>query len=125
MATGVGGPIGAAMIGGALLSAGASAGIQKVTTGSVNYKEVAVAGLSAASPAARAPTAPARSSAAMSRGDARRRQPAASRTSPAAAPTAASTADNPFDPAGMAQRPAARRRHRRRRLATRRRTGRR
>jgi RHS repeat-associated protein len=45
MATGVGGPIGAAMIGGALLSAGASAGIQKVTTGSVNYKEVAVAGL--------------------------------------------------------------------------------
>jgi hypothetical protein len=45
MATGVGGPIGAAMIGGALLSAGASAGIQKVTTGSVNYGEVAVAGV--------------------------------------------------------------------------------
>ena len=45
MATGVGGPIGAAMIGGALLSAGASAGVQKATTGSVNYKEVAVAGL--------------------------------------------------------------------------------
>jgi RHS repeat-associated protein len=45
MATGVGGPIGAAMIGGALLSAGASAGIQKVTTGSVDYGEVAVAGL--------------------------------------------------------------------------------
>ena len=45
MATGVGGPIGAAMIGGALLSAGGSAGIQKVTTGSVNYREVAVAGL--------------------------------------------------------------------------------
>jgi len=45
MATGVGGPIGAAMIGGALLSAGASAGIQKVTTGSVDYKQVAVAGL--------------------------------------------------------------------------------
>ena len=45
MATGVGGPIGAAMIGGALLSAGASAGIQKVTTGSVNYTEVAIAGL--------------------------------------------------------------------------------
>ena len=45
MATGVGGPIGAAMIGGALLSAGASAGIQKVTTGSVDYKEVAIAGL--------------------------------------------------------------------------------
>jgi RHS repeat-associated protein len=45
MATGVGGPIGAAMIGGALLSAGASAGIQKVTTGSVNYREVAVAGI--------------------------------------------------------------------------------
>jgi hypothetical protein len=45
MATGVGGPLGAAMIGGALLSAGASAGIQKVTTGSVDYGEVAVAGL--------------------------------------------------------------------------------
>ena len=45
MATGVGGPLGAAMIGGALLSAGASAGIQKVTTGSVNYTEVAIAGL--------------------------------------------------------------------------------
>ncbi|MGH2943715.1 MAG: RHS repeat-associated core domain-containing protein, partial [Solirubrobacteraceae bacterium] len=45
MATGVGGPIGAAMIGGALLSAGSSAGIQKITTGSVNYREVAVAGL--------------------------------------------------------------------------------
>jgi RHS repeat-associated protein len=45
MATGVGGPIGAAMIGGALLSAGSSAGIQKVTTGSVNYGEVAVAGI--------------------------------------------------------------------------------
>ncbi|CAA9517595.1 MAG: hypothetical protein AVDCRST_MAG67-3157 [uncultured Solirubrobacteraceae bacterium] len=45
MATGVGGPLGAAMIGGALLSAGASAGIQKVTTGSVNYREVAIAGV--------------------------------------------------------------------------------
>ena len=45
MATGVGGPIGAAMIGGALLSAGSSAAVQKVTTGSVNYTEVAVAGL--------------------------------------------------------------------------------
>ncbi|MEA2245035.1 MAG: hypothetical protein QOD24_4591, partial [Solirubrobacteraceae bacterium] len=45
MATGVGGPLGAAMIGGALLSAGGSAGIQKVTTGSVNYREVAVAGV--------------------------------------------------------------------------------
>jgi len=45
MATGVGGPLGAAMIGGALLSAGASAGIQKVTTGSVDYTEVAIAGL--------------------------------------------------------------------------------
>jgi RHS repeat-associated protein len=45
MATGVGGPIGAAMIGGALLSAGGSAGIQKLTTGSVNYREVAVAGV--------------------------------------------------------------------------------
>jgi RHS repeat-associated protein len=45
MATGVGGPIGAAMIGGALLSAGGSAGIQKVTTGRVSYREVAVAGI--------------------------------------------------------------------------------
>ena len=45
MATGVGGPLGAAMIGGALLSAGSSAAIQKVTTGSVNYTEVAIAGL--------------------------------------------------------------------------------
>ena len=45
MATGFGGPLGAAMIGGALLSAGSSAAIQKVTTGEVNYKEVAVAGL--------------------------------------------------------------------------------
>jgi hypothetical protein len=33
------------MIGGALLSAGGSAGIQKVTRGSVNYREVAVAGV--------------------------------------------------------------------------------
>jgi RHS repeat-associated protein len=45
MATGVGGPIGAAMIGGALLSAGGSAGIQKITTGSVDYRQVAVAGI--------------------------------------------------------------------------------
>jgi RHS repeat-associated protein len=45
MATGVGGPLGAAMIGGALLSAGGSAGIQKITTGRVNYREVAVAGI--------------------------------------------------------------------------------
>jgi hypothetical protein len=33
------------MIGGALLSAGGSAGIQKVTTGRVSYREVAVAGV--------------------------------------------------------------------------------
>jgi len=45
MCTGVGGPIGAAMIGGGLLSAGASAGIQKITTGHVDYGQVAVAGL--------------------------------------------------------------------------------
>ena len=44
MATGVGGPLGAAMIGGALLSAGSSAAIQKVTTGHVDYKQVAIAG---------------------------------------------------------------------------------
>jgi len=45
MATGVGGPIGAAMIGGALLSAGGSAAVQRVTTGHVDYGQVAVAGL--------------------------------------------------------------------------------
>jgi RHS repeat-associated protein len=45
MATGVGGPIGAAMIGGALMSAGGSAGVQKFTTGEVNWGEVAVAGV--------------------------------------------------------------------------------
>ncbi|GAA2710696.1 DUF6531 domain-containing protein [Actinoplanes palleronii] len=45
MATGVGGPIGAAMIGGALLSAGSSAGIQKFTTGEVDWGQVAVQGL--------------------------------------------------------------------------------
>jgi RHS repeat-associated protein len=48
MATGVGGPIGAAMIGGALLSAGSSAAIQKVTTGSVDYRDVAIAGIAGA-----------------------------------------------------------------------------
>ncbi|MEU4426123.1 DUF6531 domain-containing protein [Actinoplanes sp. NPDC024001] len=45
MATGVGGPIGAAMIGGALLSAGGSAGVQKLTTGEVDWGQVAVSGL--------------------------------------------------------------------------------
>ena len=45
MATGVGGPIGAAMIGGALLSAGGSTGIQKFTTGGVDWGEVAIAGV--------------------------------------------------------------------------------
>ncbi|GAA4602732.1 RHS repeat-associated protein [Actinoplanes octamycinicus] len=45
MATGVGGPIGAAMIGGALLSMGASTGIQKATTGEVDWGQVAVQGL--------------------------------------------------------------------------------
>ncbi len=45
MATGVGGPIGAAMIGGALLSAGASAGMQQFTTGEVNWGQVVVAGV--------------------------------------------------------------------------------
>ena len=44
MATGVGGPIGAAMIGGALLSAGASAGMQKAENGSVDWGRVAVDG---------------------------------------------------------------------------------
>lgn len=45
MATGVGGPIGAAMIGGALVGMGGSAGIQKVTTGEVDWGRVAVDGV--------------------------------------------------------------------------------
>jgi RHS repeat-associated protein len=45
MATGVGGPIGAAMIGGALLSAGGSTGIQRLTTGKVDWGQVAISGL--------------------------------------------------------------------------------
>ena len=44
MCTGVGGPIGAAMISGALISAGSSAGIQKFTTGGVDWGKVAVDG---------------------------------------------------------------------------------
>jgi RHS repeat-associated protein len=44
MATGFGGPVGAAMIGGALLSAGASTGIQKATTGDVDWGQVVVDG---------------------------------------------------------------------------------
>jgi len=44
MATGVGGPIGAAMIGGALLSGGLSAGIQRHQTGEVDWGRVAVDG---------------------------------------------------------------------------------
>lgn len=42
MATGVGGPIGAAMIGGALLSGGLSAGSQKLFTGHVDWGQVGV-----------------------------------------------------------------------------------
>jgi hypothetical protein len=42
MATGVGGPIGAAMIGGALLSGGISAGSQRMMTGRVNWGQVGV-----------------------------------------------------------------------------------
>jgi RHS repeat-associated protein len=45
MATGVGGPLGAAMIGGALLSMGGSTAVQKFTTGEVDWGEVAVSGL--------------------------------------------------------------------------------
>lgn len=45
MATGVGGPIGAAMIGGALLSAGGSTGIQRLTTGKVDWGQVAISGV--------------------------------------------------------------------------------
>ena len=44
MCTGVGGPIGAAMIGGALMGAGTSIGTQKFTTGSVDWGKVAVDG---------------------------------------------------------------------------------
>jgi RHS repeat-associated protein len=44
MLTGVGGPIGAAMIGGALLSGGLSAGSQRLMTGEVNWGQVAVDG---------------------------------------------------------------------------------
>ena len=44
MATGVGGPIGVAMISGALLSAGGSTAIQKATTGKVNWGQVALDG---------------------------------------------------------------------------------
>ena len=42
MATGVGGPIGAAMIGGALMSGGLSAGMQKHQNGSVDWGQVGV-----------------------------------------------------------------------------------
>ena len=45
MCTGVGGPIGAAMIGGALMGAGTSIGTQKYTTGSVDWGKVAVDGV--------------------------------------------------------------------------------
>ena len=52
MATGVGGPLGAAMIGGALLSAGSSAAIQKVTTGRSTTPRSRSRAWSAARPAA-------------------------------------------------------------------------
>lgn len=42
MATGVGGPIGAAMIGGALLGGGISAGSQRALTGEVNWRQVGI-----------------------------------------------------------------------------------
>jgi hypothetical protein len=45
MATGFGGPLGAAMIGGALLSAGGSTAVQKMTTGEVDWGQVVAAGL--------------------------------------------------------------------------------
>ncbi|RRC94548.1 DUF6531 domain-containing protein, partial [Schaalia canis] len=45
MCTGVGGPLGAAMIGGALMAAGGSIGSQKYTTGTVNWGQVAKDGL--------------------------------------------------------------------------------
>lgn len=48
MATGVGGPIGAAMIGGALMGAGGSTWSQKQSTGTVDWRRVAVAGVGGA-----------------------------------------------------------------------------
>lgn len=42
MCTGIGGPVGAAMIGGGLLSAGVSTGVQDVTTGQVDWGQVGV-----------------------------------------------------------------------------------
>ena len=45
MCTGVGGPLGAAMISGALMSAGSSIGVQKFTTGSVDWGQVALDGV--------------------------------------------------------------------------------
>ena len=45
MATGIGGPIGAAMIAGALISAGGSTAVQKHTTGGVDWGQVAIAGI--------------------------------------------------------------------------------
>ncbi len=50
MATGVGGPIGAAMIGGAVLSMGASVGTQKAFTGKVDWGQVALDGAMGAIP---------------------------------------------------------------------------
>ncbi|HKF00591.1 MAG TPA: hypothetical protein VKG45_16870 [Actinomycetes bacterium] len=43
--TGVGGPLGVALLGGALLGAGTSAGVQKFTRRTVNWRQVAVSGL--------------------------------------------------------------------------------
>jgi RHS repeat-associated protein len=45
MATGFGGPIGAAMISGGLIAAGTSAAVQKITKGNVNWGQVAVNGM--------------------------------------------------------------------------------
>jgi len=103
MATGVGGPIGAAMIGGALLSAGASAGIQKVTTGSVSYREVAIAGVvGAASGGAGAWAGGAR---ALTTASPVLRGAIAGGTSgvTGGAVDRGLHGDNPFDPSGMAR----------------------
>ena len=119
--TGVGGPLGAAMIGGALLSAGASAGDPEGhdRQRQLHAKSRSPAS-SAAPPAARAATSPARAALAtdeprVMRGAVaggaesfarRRRQPRHPRA-------------QPVRPGRHGQRPAARRRHRRRRRAAR------
>ena len=118
MATGVGGPIGAAMIGGALLSAGASAGDPE---GHDRQRRLHARSPSRASSAALAGGAgayvgaDARARDRSSPAAARRASPAAPRASPAARVNRGIHGGNPFDPAGMGDDLLARRRDRRRR----------